>query len=158
MEADYVFFGTGFRNEVPYLPQEYQHLVIEGGIQLYRHVVHPLIPNIGFIGYNHSFLHIAGIELACIWLLAVIRGDIKLPSEEAQLKDIERVWKWKIENMAPHSTTCVVNTRFHHHFEELLNDLGVSTQRKPFFLDYWRPYFPEDYKDVVYEVFEKKRK
>jgi len=61
------------------------------------------------------------------------------------------------KNIAPDSTLTVVGVRFHNHYEELLNDLQINIQRKPFFLDYWRPYYPDDYETVKYEVFENKK-
>jgi len=148
-----IIFGTGYKFQIPYLPEMYQKYVQDDGIALYKHMIHPHIPNVGFIGYNHSLLHLSSVELGCIWLLALIRGDFKLPSEEEQMKYIEYITKWKRENMA-HNITRIssVNVRVFNHFEELLSDLKCSTQRKPFFIDYLQWYTPGDYENVMYEV------
>src|SRR5689334_21711519 len=98
------------------------------------------------------------LKIACLWLMAFIRGDLKLPRGEDQVKELERVYKWTCENIAMESATSnAVSTRSLHYFEELLNDLGISCWRKPILLDYFVRYTPTDYKHVVNEIFDKKK-
>ena len=67
----------------PFLKAEYrQCLEQEGGCQLYRHLIHPRIPNVGFAGFNHSFLHTTCCELGTLWLIAVMRRELLLPPIE----------------------------------------------------------------------------
>jgi hypothetical protein len=70
----------------PFLPEKYRLLMErEGGTQLFRHLIHPRIPRIGFVGFNHSFLHAASIELGTLWLHATISGELALPSVEVNI-------------------------------------------------------------------------
>jgi len=40
------------------------------------------ISGITFAGYNHGFMHVPAAEIGALWLCAVLRGDIELPSAE----------------------------------------------------------------------------
>lgn len=70
----------------PFLPASYRWMMERddhtGGTQLYRHLIHPRIPRVGFAGFNHGFLHIPGVEVGTLWLVALFTGDIELPTVE----------------------------------------------------------------------------
>lgn len=67
----------------PFLPQKQRWLMErEGGVQLYRHLIHPQIKRMGFIGFNHCYLHMTAVELGTLWLVASWRGDLQLPAIE----------------------------------------------------------------------------
>ena len=67
----------------PFLPQKQRWLMErEGGTQLYRHLIHPDIKRMGFIGFNHCYLHMTAVELGTLWLVASWRGDLQLPAIE----------------------------------------------------------------------------
>ena len=70
----------------PFMRDEHRkYLEQDGGCQLYRHLLHPRIPNVGFAGFNHGLLHIPGCELGILWLIAVMRGDLVLPPIEVSM-------------------------------------------------------------------------
>jgi dimethylaniline monooxygenase (N-oxide forming) len=70
----------------PFLPQKQRWLMErEGGVQLYRHVLHPQIKRLGFVGFNHCFMHLVAVEIGTLWLIASWRGDLVLPSVEVSL-------------------------------------------------------------------------
>jgi AraC family transcriptional regulator len=66
IQCDVVVLSLGSQTPVfPLLPQKYRHLleVHKDGVQLYRHLIHPGIPNLGFVGFNHGFLHVPAVEI-----------------------------------------------------------------------------------------------
>src|SRR6185295_3166276 len=52
------------------------------GTQLYRHLVHPRIANLGFAGFNHGFMHLPAAEVGAQWLCCLWRGELALPPVE----------------------------------------------------------------------------
>jgi dimethylaniline monooxygenase (N-oxide forming) len=85
--CDLVVLALG--NQTPsfsFLPEKQRWLMErEGGVQLYRHVLHPKINRMGFIGFNHCYLHMNAVEIGTLWLIAAWRGDLILPSVEVPL-------------------------------------------------------------------------
>jgi cation diffusion facilitator CzcD-associated flavoprotein CzcO len=154
--ADLIILSTGFGSpRFPYLPEKYRAL-LEGehdGPQLYRHVVHPRIPRLAFAGYNHGFLHVPGVEIAVLWLAAVLRGDLVLPAPEEMERRIADIVRWKRENVLYEpSRGAAVSTRFHQYLDVMLGDLGLSPHRKSNPLaELVAPYSAGDYAGVLDE-------
>ena len=151
-------------NEAPtytFLPEEYaQYLNIDGGPSLYRHQIDPRIPNLGFAGYNHGFLHIALAEMGTLWQIATYEKNIKLPSKEKMLASAEKITQWKLENSSYESTfNIAVNTRYQQHLDILLQDIGISQWRKlpNIFAEIFSRYDPTDYKKAVKEYLAKRK-
>ena len=126
----------------------------DGGPPLYRHLVHPQIPGLGFAGYNHGFLHIALCEMGSLWQVAAHRGEIELPSSEHMQADAERVAAWKRQHSTFEPTAnMAVNTRYQQTLDNLLQELGLSPWRKLPNLpaELLSRYDPTDYAGVVAE-------
>jgi dimethylaniline monooxygenase (N-oxide forming) len=69
--------------DFPFLPEKQRWLMErEGGAQLYRHLIHPRIPRLGFAGFNHCFMHLPAVEIGTLWIIASWRGELELPSVE----------------------------------------------------------------------------
>lgn len=165
IEANLVCMCCG--NDAPtyeFLPEKYaQYLSIKGGPSLYRHQIDPRIPNLGFAGYNHGFLHIALAEIGALWQVAAYQKNIQLPPLEEMLASAERVAQWKIKHSSYESTfNIAVNTRYQQHLDILLQDIGISQWRKlpNIFAEVFSRYDPTDYKGVIkeYLVHAKKHK
>jgi len=135
------------------LPEEYRKLIRSDGLHLYKHIVHPDIPDLAFAGYNHGFLHIPTVEIGMMWVLAVLRGDLKLPSREKQLQAIEKEAKWKELNLLYEPTRCAqVGPRFFSYMDDILGEIGVSGNRKNNFIsEILVPYRSSDYKNCQQE-------
>ncbi|BFM48676.1 NAD(P)/FAD-dependent oxidoreductase [Marinomonas sp. THO17] len=158
--ADMVCLCCG--NEAPnydYLPKKYaQFLQINGGPSLYRHQIEPRIPNLGFAGYNHGFMHIALAEMGALWQIAAYEQTFQLPSEEDMLASAARVMQWKKDHSSYESTiNMAVNTRYQQHLDILMQDMGISQWRKMpnVFAEVFSRYDPTDYKGVIKEYLTK---
>lgn len=126
----------------------------QGGVVLYRHVVHPSIPDLGFAGNNHSFLHTSLVEMGALWMVAAFEGYLELPSEKRQIASAHRVAQYKQQNISFEPTyNMAVSTRFQQYLDMLCLDLGISPWRKlpnPV-AEYFQRYGASDYATCVEE-------
>jgi dimethylaniline monooxygenase (N-oxide forming) len=164
LNCDTVVLSIGSKTPVfRFLPDEYRQLIENenDGAQLYRHMVHPDIPNLAFAGLNHGFLHVPSIELGALWVCALMAGDIELPTREEQLRVIESIRAWKREyiHFEP-SRSCAVNTRFQQYNDILLIELGLSPYRKMpnIFAEVLAGYGPGDYRGITREWLDSREK
>lgn len=146
----------------PFLPQQYRDLLESepDGTQLYRHLIHPGIPRLGFAGFNHGFLHVPAVEVGALWLAALWKGELELPAETAMEASVARLRAWKREHIHfEPSRSCGVNTRYQQYLDTLLLDLGVSPYRKMpnVFAEVFARYRASDYAGVHPE-YERRRK
>jgi dimethylaniline monooxygenase (N-oxide forming) len=161
LDADIVVLALGSRSpSFPFLPQRYRDLLERenDGPQLYRHLLDPRIPRLAFAGYNHGFMHVASVEVASLWLSALLRGEIELPSTKVMLETIERVRAWKRAHIEfEPSRACATSTRYQQYLDVLLGDLGLSPYRKSnWFAEVFVRYGAADYAGLLDE-FERKR-
>jgi hypothetical protein len=103
-------------------------------------------------------MHIPSAEIGALWLAALWRGELNLPSEEQMEQDTAHVQAWKREHIHfEPSRACAVNTRFQQYNDILLADLGLSAYRKlpNMIAEVFAPYRPADYKGLVGEYLAK---
>eukprot|EP00164_Ancoracysta_twista_P011513 GFYU01017753.1.p1 GENE.GFYU01017753.1~~GFYU01017753.1.p1 ORF type:complete len:567 (-),score=184.44 GFYU01017753.1:318-2018(-) len=134
IKTDVLISATGTSDSYfpAWLPQSFlEKYMRPDGLYLYRHMMHPDLPNVGFVGYNHCFHHTVGCELGMMWLMAVMAGDLVLPSREDQLKSIEKEAKWKEKNhMFEVTRASGVATRAFGYFDQMTHDLGTNARMK----------------------------
>jgi hypothetical protein len=134
VRADVVVFGTGFRQEVPFLdPSVRAKVQDEAGIfHLYRNLVHPDVPRLAFVGYNGSLYSQLTSEIGARWAARWFMGELQLPSREAVLREIEARWTWVRQNRPDGVAggTCIVPFTLHY-VDDLLRDMGARTVRRP---------------------------
>jgi hypothetical protein len=127
---------------------------IKDGVQLYRHLIHPRIPNLAFVGFNHGFLHVPAVEIGTLWLCAHLVGELELPSVEQMEQDIAQIQQWKNAHIHFEPMRgCGVNVRYQQYIDILLRDLEVSPYRKMpnVFAEIFDTYNCSDYKNVLEE-------
>jgi dimethylaniline monooxygenase (N-oxide forming) len=155
--CDIVVLSVGSQTPTfPFLPEKFRRILEcePDGAQLYRHLIHPRIPKLGFAGFNHGFMHIPAVEVGTLWLASYWRGDIKLPSVEKMEASMERVHAWKEENIQfEPSRSLATSTRFQQYIDILLKDLGISPYRKlpNIFAEIFGRYGSADYETVLEE-------
>ena len=154
--AEMVVLAIG--NDKPsfaYLPAPYRDMMTaaDDGVQLYRHLIHPRIPRLAFIGYNHGVFHLPAAELSAVWVEAVTSGDLVLPPVAEMEERSARVAAWKRANtnFEPQRGFTTSN-HFHQYFDTLLGDLGVNPWRKKNAIaEIFSPYDAVDYAGVAGE-------
>ncbi|HEU0053400.1 MAG TPA: FAD-dependent oxidoreductase, partial [Longimicrobium sp.] len=155
--ADLVIFGTGFRQSVPFLAEEARARIVdvEGVFHLYRNLLHPDVPRLGFVGYNSSLYSQLTSEIGARWLARHVMGRLRLPGREAMLAEFAERWAWmRAERGASGvaSGTCIVPFNFHY-LNDLLTDLGARTWRgRNRLKEFLMPVDPALYADLKAEL------
>ncbi|MGL4621362.1 MAG: flavin-containing monooxygenase [Chroococcidiopsis sp.] len=157
IDCDIVVLSLGSHAPVfPFLPEKYRHLLEsqKDGIQLYRHLIHPRILNLAFVGFNHGFLHVPAVEIGTLWLCAYLASELELPSIEKMEQDIEQIRQWKNAHIHFEPTRgCGINVRYQQYIDILLRDLEISPYRKMpnIFAEIFDGYNCSDYNNVLAE-------
>jgi dimethylaniline monooxygenase (N-oxide forming) len=89
-EIDRIVYATGYRISFPFLPDELMP-VKDNHVSLYRHVVHPQLPGLYFIGLiqpHGAFMPLA--EAQAEWVADIVEGRARLPSPEDMRRAIDR--------------------------------------------------------------------
>ncbi len=156
IEADCVVFGTGWKCDHGFLSAEVRQLLGEedDGFYLYRHMLHPNLPNLLFLGRAATFLSIVTDCIQARWLAELLAGRVTLPERKAMLAEIELMRRWKREWM-PYSTARSARLLLHmtNYHDELLRDFGANPFRKrgifaPF-KELLAPYQSRDYRAIA---------
>lgn len=156
LQIDCVVHGTGWHTDYGFLPSEVRAALGEGpdGFYLYRHMLHPNVPGLAFIGRASSFMSVSTYSLQARWLAEALSGRLSLPSNDAMTRAIADLKAWKQSWMPPgpsRSATLLLHMSQYH--DELLLDLGDDPLRKRGILaplkELLFPYEARDYRDVV---------
>jgi cation diffusion facilitator CzcD-associated flavoprotein CzcO len=152
LEADIVVFGTGWNQGVDFLSDELKEQVVQDGqFRLYRHILAPTEPKLGFIGYASTFNNMLTAEVAANWLAQVFRGDQRLPAEAFMQKEIDRVSAWS-KDYTYRSSGYFLGPVNVHYFDDLLRDMGLPEKRTNNFLtEYMGTTWPERYQGLAEE-------
>jgi hypothetical protein len=162
LEIDLLVLGTGWRTGFDFLPADLrQSLGFEDdGLYLYRHMLHPDLPNLVFVGRAATFASVLTYSLQARWLAEAIAGLIALPGRVVMLAEILRLKDWKRAWM-PFSAARGARLLLHmlHYHDELLRDFGANPLRKRGILaplkELFVPYQPSDYESIVSGVWER---
>jgi hypothetical protein len=158
-EFDFVIVCNGIC-DIPYIPnlpgmEEFIAGGEQGTIHLYRHLIHPHVPQMGFVGYNYTFCAQLSAEIGARWLSEYVKGSIPLPSQQQMLQDVtaELEWRKKDRPYAFVSGACVIPFTLHY-IDELLQDMGLSSRRQPGNLigEFLMPIDPSAYKHLRQEL------
>ncbi|WP_017318691.1 flavin-containing monooxygenase [Mastigocladopsis repens] len=162
LQANVVIFGTGFRQDISFLEENDRRLVIDhqGNFHLYRHLIHPDIPQMGFVGYNSSLFCQLTSEIGAWWLVEYFKGNLVLPSALEMHKEIEAEFDWvKTEgHFIQFNGTCIAPFAFRH-LEQLLQDMGVNNHHSSWnrIAQMMMPVDPSVYKKLRQELRAKRR-
>ena len=101
----------------------------DGFFTLYRHILPPGAPRLGFIGYASSIGNTVTSEVCAHWLAAAFQGEIELPARETMHAEIEKVKAWSAEVFPRAEDGHLIAVHFIAFTDQLLRDMGVSTHR-----------------------------
>lgn len=156
LAVDCVVLATGWKGDFGYLPADARAALGEDddGFYLYRHILHPDVPNLAFIGRATSFVSVLTYCLQARWLAELIAGQVVLPPPSAMVREIEEMKAWKRPIM-PFSPARGARLFLHaqHYHDELMVDIGVDPLRKRGLFaplkELLAPYVSSDYRAVV---------
>jgi len=144
--TDVVIFGTGFNQGIPFLEEKYRQMAIdeEGNFQLYRHLIHPGIPQMGFLGYNSSLYSQLTAEVGAWWLADYVNDELSLPSIPEMYKEIAAELDWMKNHFLKmvFGGTCVASFTLRY-VEQLISDMDRKHQVK-IWKNIWQVIAPVD--------------
>lgn len=156
LDVDCVLFGTGWKNDYGYLSPAIRSTlgIEEDGFYLYRHMLHPDLPNLVFLGRASTFLSVVTYNMQARWLAEAVAGRVVLPGRETMLEEIERMKHWK-RSWMPFSPARSARILLHmgNYHDELLRDFGADPFRKKGLFaplkELLAPYQSSDYHDIA---------
>ena len=157
LACDTLIFGTGYKPNTSFMPKVFNKSQEKDGVYLYRHIIHPDLSNMAFIGRAATFSNSLTSHIASAWLAELLKGKFQLPERDEMLANIEEMKQWKRSFMPDISSrSTVVKLHMVHYIDELLKDMGINPWRKKSKLAEWfQDYRPSDYREVLSEVDEK---
>ncbi|MEE8275081.1 MAG: hypothetical protein V3R88_10480, partial [Alphaproteobacteria bacterium] len=126
----------------------------DDGFYLYRHMLHPDVPGLAFIGRAATICSMLTYSLQARWLGELLKGRHSLPDADVMAREIAEMKAWK-RSWMPFSEARSARLILHmqHHHDELVADLGVSPLRKRGVFAPLKelifPYEPGDYSAIV---------
>ncbi|KAJ1418782.1 Flavin monooxygenase FMO [Sesbania bispinosa] len=150
LEADVVVLATGFDGKKKLktiLPEPFCSLLEypSGIMPLYRGTIHPLIPNMAFVGYVESVSNLHSSELRSVWLSGLVDEKFKLPSVESMLSQTLKEMEVMKRSTRFYKRHCI-STYSINHSDEICKDMGWSSWRKKSWIsEAFGPYSIADY-------------
>ncbi|MEG4115304.1 MULTISPECIES: NAD(P)-binding domain-containing protein [unclassified Microcoleus] len=154
LDSDVVIFATGWKPNNSFLPTAFQSTVEDDGVYLYRHIVHPNLPALAFIGWASTFSNSLTTHLQVIWLTHLLKDKIKLPEREVMLQEILQMKHWKRSFIPPVAGRgSLLQAHMWHYHDELLRDLSINPYRKHNIIAEWlQDYRPTDYRALLVQI------
>ncbi|KAI3709732.1 hypothetical protein L2E82_39498 [Cichorium intybus] len=152
LEADVVLLATGYDGKKKLrtvLPEPFRSFLEypSGMLPLYRGTIHPLIPNMGFMGYVESVSNLQTSEIRCKWLARLVGGKFKLPSMEKMLEQVNTEMEIMKNTTRFYKRTCISTFSINHN-DEICEEMGWNSWRKKSWLaEAFSPYNSQDYQD-----------
>ncbi|EEF46171.1 probable flavin-containing monooxygenase 1 [Ricinus communis] len=152
LEADVVLLATGYEGRKKLqdlLPQPFSSLMIDssGIMPLYRGTIHPLIPNMAFVGYIESVSNLHTAELRCIWLARLAEDRFRLPSIGKMIEQTTEEIEIMKRTTRFYKRHCI-STYSINHSDEICEEMGWNPWRKRnLFLEAFSPYNSQDYQE-----------
>ncbi|XP_043721253.1 probable flavin-containing monooxygenase 1 [Telopea speciosissima] len=152
LDADVVFLATGFDGKHKLralLPEPFRSLVADssGIMPLYRGTIHPLIPNMAFVGYIESVSNLHTAEIRCKWLARLVEDRFKLPNVEKMLDQTTKEMEIMKKTTRFYKRHCI-STFSINHSDEICEEMGWNSMRKKnWFLEAFSPYNSQDYEE-----------
>lgn len=156
LDLDVAILCTGWRTDYSFLPDAVlaNINIEEDGYYLYRHMLHPDVANLIFIGCTSTICSILTYNLQARWLAELIKRNHQLPSGDAMLQEIEEMKAWKRKWMPfSHARGARLLLHMLHYHDELLRDFGANPKRKTGWFaplkELLDPYEPNDYRAIL---------
>jgi dimethylaniline monooxygenase (N-oxide forming) len=151
VEMDVVVLATGWRQGFAFLDSDLMsHVRRNGRLWLYRQILPPQEPHLGFIGYASSTACQLTSEVAAHWLSQCFRGELNLPSVADMEREIARVLDWANKVFPARSQGYFVGPYLAHYLDDLLRDMQLPRRRAGNLLsEYFAPLWPHRYQHLT---------
>lgn len=131
VSADLVVCATGWEQPIDFLSPELRRVVRDddGFFTLYRHILPPEEPRLGFIGYATSIGTCLSSEVAAHWLASHFRGQMELPDNKQMYREIAKVKEWAAKYLPRESSGHAVAAYLIDFLDQLLRDMDLPVHR-----------------------------
>lgn len=111
----------------------------------FRGTIHPLIPNMAFVGFIESVSNLHTAELRSKWLARLVDNEFKLPTVQEMLDQISREMEVMKKTTRFYKRHCI-STFSINHSDEICEEMGWKSWRKDnWFSEAFSPYNSRDY-------------
>src|SRR5262249_25254550 len=151
LRADVVVLATGWRQNLTFLEADLlNHVQRSGRLWLYRHILSPQEPRLGFIGYASSTACQLTSEVAAHWLSQSFRGELNLPTVTDMEREIARVLDWANDVFPARNEGYFVGPYVAHYLDDLVRDMRLPRRRAAnVFSEYFAPLWPHRYRNLA---------
>ena len=155
IDADMVILATGWETDFSFLDSTVREKLDfeDDGFYLYRHMLHPDVPGLAFVGRASSISSILTYCLQAHWLGQLVTGEQALPDQSVMTQNIEEMKAWKrswIPFSGARSARLIAHTQNYH--DEILRDIKINPYRKKGLFAPLKelifPYQPSDYAEI----------
>lgn len=160
LECDMVVFATGFRQSIPFLPDEFKGRLTDskGNYILYRHILPVGIPSFAFVGYNTSIQCPISSEFAALWVCEYLKGRIYRPSDAEIEKAGREFIRWRSQFRQQGSVSGLSTMPGTiHHVDCLLRDMNASLPLRSLIPDWLLVIKPGRYAEVRKKIIARNR-
>jgi dimethylaniline monooxygenase (N-oxide forming) len=151
VNVDVVICATGWKHDYSFLPSSLlDRIYDEDGMHLYRHMVHPDLPGMAFVGGVQCLNSATCFAIQATWVARYLSGHMSLPSSQQQLDEIEslKTWNQSFVTKRPNRSQ-ILNLHQLPYIDDLMTDMGMKKRRKNIMIDNFVPYRSIDHQDVV---------
>ena len=129
--ADVLICATGWVQSIDFLGPSLRDPVCDddGFFTLYRHIVPPREPRLGFIGYASSIGTTMSSEVSAHWLSSHFLGRMERPDEDRMYEEIGKVKQWAEVYLPRESSGHAVAVCLVDFLDQLLRDMDVPVHR-----------------------------
>ncbi|KAH9804955.1 putative flavin-containing monooxygenase 1 [Citrus sinensis] len=155
LEADVVLLATGYDGKKKLqsiLPKPFSSLLADssGIMPLYRGTIHPLIPNMAFVGYIETVSNLQIAEIRCKWLARLADQKFKLPAVEKMLEQTTKEVEIMKQTTRFFKRHCISTFSINHR-DEICEEMGWKSWRKNNWIsEAFMPYSSQDYQEAKY--------
>jgi hypothetical protein len=155
LNADLVILAIGWKLELPFFDDATLSTLVEpdGQFKLYRMIINPDLPGIGFVGFNSSFVTTLSAELSANWLVRWFDGTLQTVASHADMREeIDQTLGWKrtIRPIASTFAGLCIAPYHHFHFDKLMKDMGARTKPQNPIVAHLLPLSPKRYGSLLY--------
>ncbi|XP_021596271.1 probable flavin-containing monooxygenase 1 [Manihot esculenta] len=154
LKADVVILATGYDGK-----KKLKNILLEpfcslleypyGVMPLYRGTIHPLIPNMAFLGYIESVSNLHTAELRSMWLARLVDDKFKLPTVEKMLEQVSKEIEIMKRTTRFYKKKHCISTFSINHSDEICEEMGCCSWRKNNLLsEVFSPYGSQDYEKL----------
>jgi cation diffusion facilitator CzcD-associated flavoprotein CzcO len=154
LNADLVILAIGWKLDLPFFDEATRSALVDldGQFRLYRMIVNPDVPGIGFVGFNSSLISMLSAELGANWLVRWFDGTLQTiatPEEMREEIDQTLAWKRTTRPVALAFDGLCIAPYHHFHFDKLMRDMGAKTKPRNPIVAQLLPIKPKRYADLL---------